>query len=632
MSRIDQLLSIVENLERKTDCILSNFQTTNELSNKIDHLNDQLSTFDIRINDTNNLIIKKFEFLNGYNDLLLRTNMFELNVHNNDPLTNQHILLNLDHEYQQLKAKYGVEPSFKAESIPMIPPQEFKSPMKSRSQKLRASLSISNLSLKPMKCKPNKIYKKKSHYKISNVFDKPVVSPIVEQGSFDDSIHENSKESDFSIDFADMIDRDKSISPTVVGVQSQDQIQDQIQDQSQDSSQPHLDNDFNTESIQYKLDSKSSLSQQNLLNLQTHHLQTQNLQSLHSIETNLSHSDSSLLDRLDSDTPDTFTSENAIDEIFDINSEPMIKSTNYDVFDDNESTISNESNFENFENYLRKSRINLNSSSYPYILKTTTSESSINFKTDLFDGVVINNDSFSSDESKLPYTDPSSPTPRRLRSPEIDIDRFHNPIDNLKIANESVTPTIEQIYSTFNSEGDTKTLLNKVMNNTPSKPFSFLNLLNDKDNKDPKNPKEPIERRKSVGSSLNNFLSLMTSESPKQIQGITKSNLDTGKKDPPTPGQRRRKRINKLDELKNVPKTNPITVMNELQIKRLPPSLTCLSPKSLSTRTLSSSSKVIIDSNKSFFIHGDKSIFNTPVLSNFSNRSLQDALHSSLSY
>lgn len=630
MSRIDQLLSIVENLERKTECILSTFQTTNDISNKLDHLNDQLSTFDIRINDTNNLIIKKFEFLNGYNDLLLRTNMFELNVHNNDPLTNQHILLNLDHEYQQLKAKYGVEdkqsfPSQKFQNVEMFKdPVEIKSPMKSRSQKLRASLSISNLSLKPIKCKPNKVYKKKSHYKISNVFDKPVVSPIVEQQStFDDSL-ENSKESDFSIDFSEILDREKSI-------QAESLTESLTVEQNlQEVHQTQLDDDFNTQNISHKstqsIESNhfNSLSQQNL---QNHHL--------HSIQTDLSHSNdssNSLLDRLDSDTPDTFTSENAIDEIFDINSEPMIKSTNFemDVFDDNESTILNESNFENFENYLRKSRINLNLSSYPYILKTTTSESSINFKTDLFDGVVINNDSFSSDDSKNQqlYSDPASPTPVRMRLPEIpDIDRFHNPIDNLKIANESVTPTIEQIYSTFNSEGDTKTLLNKVMNNTPSKPFLFLGLLNDKETK------EPMERRKSVGSSLNNFLSLMTSEPPKQIQGITKLNLDTGKKnDPPTPGQRRRKRINKLDELKNVPKTNPITVLNDLQIKRLPPSLTCLSPKSLSTRTLSSSSKVIIDSNKSFVIHGEKSIFNTPVISNFSNRSLQDALHSSLSY
>lgn len=543
MSRLDTLIHLVDELDTKADLLISNRQQTNDLLEMVLHSNEKLSTYDIRLDDTYKLLNSKQEYLNGFNELITKTCLFEHNFDQNDSFTNMNILMNINSEFEYLHKKFDMvipqdesnKPNPELPENPNEPaiqgnlndPAIQENPI---NPTIGYKNSFASLNLKPIKCKPNKVYKKKSHYKISNVFNQSIITPL---STFDTNDEEPSYYS---------------------------------HDNSNDSISVH--SDYTPESM------------------------------LHSVDT----------------TPEF--------EHFDINQPLEFIHPKLDldenIFHDNESTISNESNFENFDAFLRKSRINLNENSYPYILKTTASNASLDLHPASNETSVSNTNGF--DFAKKLNSFEKHPKPIIPYSTDIfngitikdrHIDqktKFHNPIDNIKPTLEKISPTIESIYSTSKVPiaDNTTTLLSKVLN-TPKKQQSRTFVTND------------IQQTFSLRNFLNSpdktitktILSLMHNEkqqaSPKTIKGVNKLNLE---EEPITPAKRRKR---KLDKLKNVPKLSPITVVTDMTTKRLPPNLP-------------PSTTLMLNSNKSFIVPGQLSLFRTPMITNYSRRSLQDAL------
>ncbi|EGV65553.1 hypothetical protein CANTEDRAFT_92640 [Yamadazyma tenuis ATCC 10573] len=300
-------------------------------------------------------------------------------------------------------------------------------------------------------------------------------------------------------------------------------------------------------------------------------------------------------------------------------------------FNDNESTLSDapEMDFENFDSFLRRSRVNLSQDSYPYVVRKSVSDASINMTS-----VDPNIPSVHAMDGNADVSN-DSPSKKKVSS-----FKFHNPIDNIKQSHECLSPTVEAIYSIPSSKShdgersNYESLLNKFITpeTTPKKDsdssFSLFNFINSPSaTRKHSNSEQPQNQRNSIiGSSLSEtFLQLMQTESSVQLVGkktntpiLVQQKLGDGNS---CGSNSRRRKREKLEELKSAPKTKPITIQNETNLKRYPPAFT----------SNSSSSSLVLNSNKSFIVnHGNMSIFKKPVVSSFSHRSLQEALTSNL--
>lgn len=491
MSKLDHLLQLVDSIDLKSDLLLHSFHQSSHFSQSISSNNNSISDSDIRIENIHSYIDRNYHYTSDLHDFSTKLYLFEHELNQNDAMTNENIYANLVSDLGYLSNKY------KHHYQAPVPTKETPVPTTKASdaslrKHLPKSVSISNMSLKPIRCKSNKVYRKKSNYKISNIFNYPILdSPVEVQ-------QRQTSGSSFS---------------------SLDNIMDESYTPSNDTT-PEIEQDLYPD-----------------------------------LETN----------------PFKF---DAVEEY------------------DNESSLSDslDLEFENFDSFLRKSRINLNQDSYPYVVRKSASEASINPETP-------------------PISKPSF--------------KFHNPIDNLKLS--TLSPTVEAIYSIpevdlDNPKTKLESLLTKYIENsgksaeTPfESPFSFFNNL-----MSPSKPPQTTGRRNSlIGRSLTeSFLMLMQNEAPiPRAPPVSNVGISHSTDNP-----KRRKR-NKLEELKSVPKTQPITIENEIHSKRLPPLF----------KTNSGASSLILDSNKSFIVnHGQMSIFKHPIISPISHRSLQDALNSSI--
>lgn len=529
-SRLDQLLFLVDSIEIKSDVLIQSIHQSSNLIDSLSKNNDQISTYDIQIDNSNQYLKNNYQFANEFHQLNSRLYLLEHDLVHNDSITNNNIYNNLNDELNYLKTKYKQHDTFLGVSNHEAT-QPLSNHSSNQSLALPKSISVSNLALKPIKTKPNKVYKKKSHYKISNIFTNPIL--------------------DSPVDMKSLGNQSSSVSDSCDSI---DNIMDVTYPHSHDTT-PEIEAD----SFNIDLDSKPSMQ-----------------------------------------------------EIEDFTDHGVNFEYEYDD-NDNESTLSNSPSlgFENFELYLRKSRLNLTQNSYPFALKTSISDASINSSKNTED----------SDQKTEKSTF-----------------KFHNPIQNIKPSHELVTPTIEPIYYTKEQkpvkETSSESLLSKMINTPISSPepkessFSFLNFIQSPKSKTPNITAKlneiqdlvPSKPRKSslIGSSLtDSFLQLMQTETNRSLTpnlNLTPVLVQQNSK----PITARRRKRNKLEDLKSVPKTKPITILNEAQIKRLP------APK------LSSSSSLILESNRSFVIHGESSIFKKPLISNFSNRNLQDALNSNI--
>lgn len=528
-SKLDRLLFLVESIEVKSDVLIQSFNLSSSLIDNICNNNDQISTLDIHIDNKSQCFSNNYQFTNEFHQLNSRLYLFEHDLVHNDLITNNNIYKNLNDELQYLKTKYQQHDAYTGGNLEMSQPLSNKPSDKSLG--VPKSISVSNLALKPIKTKPNKVYKKKTHYKISNIFSNPIL--------------------DSPVDMRSQVNPCSSVTDSCDSI---DNIMDITYPRSNDTTP-----DIEADSFDIDIDSKPVMQD--------------------------------IGDFVGND--DTFEYE----------------------YDDNESTLSNSPNlgFENFELYLRKSRLNLSQNSYPFALKTSVSDASIN----------------------LAKTNDTQPVEKSTFT-------FHNPIKNIKPSHELVTPTIEPIYYTqkqqaanVSVESSSESLLSKMINTPVSSPepkessFSFLNFIQSPKTKTPNltaklNEVQDLvlskpKRSSLIGSSLtDSFLQLMQTETSRSLApnlNLTPVLIQQNSK----PMNARRRKRNKLEDLMSVPKTKPITILNEAQLKRLPlPKLS------------SSASSLILESNRSFVIHGETSVFKKPIVSNFSNRNLQEALNSNI--
>lgn len=604
MSRLDKLLDLVDDLEHKSDTLIQSMAESSRIMNHITCNQESVSCMDNKINQCHSVIGSNHMATQAINDLWYKSYLFENSVHHNDGFTNDNILHNLRDEFRFVGKKYdcfdsgGGGDSIRNEvsECGSVLDQGISSPdlhnlhddvhddlhhshhdsheadsyiedlhhshhQDHTTKTLPKSISISQLNLKPIRCKSNKVYKKKSHYRISKAFDN--INPISPG-----EVEEN--DSPKRIDSGTTSGSDSAIFDTTPEFESGDT----------------LDYDDDAMTI------KNTFGDDNFI---------QTIDDIPDLEA---------IGDADSPLKSTF------DHSLDADNQSTLS------LSDDEEDLPKYSSIENFHHFLRKSRINLSSTSYPYAIRNSVSEASLQ-----------------------PPQESLSPT----------ANKFHNPIDKIKQKGDLVKPTVESIYSKFNAHEPpqkSETLLNEVINHTPKKLFSLFNFGLSSPDKTTETASitptsikgitselpQPTKRRNSfMGSSLTESLLLLVSQDKDDQKGLdnclssclisclsscnTRINTHLNSFTNPSPSPRqqyKQRKTNHLKKLKEVPRSHPILIQADNRIKRLPPN--------------GSYSDLVIDSNKSFVLdHGNSSVFKKPIMTNFSNRSLQDALHTNLS-
>lgn len=231
--------------------------------------------------------------------------------------------------------------------------------------------------------------------------------------------------------------------------------------------------------------------------------------------------------------------------------------------------------FDNFDSFLRRSRVNLQSS--PPRLKRSSSHDSIFH------------------DSKF---------------------KFHNPAENIIVKNDVVRPTVESIYCQESAKESSSRLLAQMIQKvdlqptakTPVKQPTFIGMSS---------PLEPTlshatsspPRRNSVGKVLaTSFLSLMTPTPSRPVEA---------KVNTPTPSPVASSRIPATKALAAA----PVIKTSEAQLRRLP-----LQPISFN----GAHSKLQIDKHSAVISHGLSAAIRRPIMTRVSRNSLSEALSSSI--
>lgn len=194
MSKIDKLLSAVDDLSARSDTLVSSICESNTLIALILELNGDITTADAEIDTMTELINKNNFCLNEFEKLYEKSFFLESNLHLNQHYTNETSLDNLNREYSYLLSSFGhFNVHHLAEEVQ--PPSENK--------ELKNMLSISNLALKPLRCRTTKMTKQKSRYRLSSAY---TLNPV-QEGAVRDFL-----KSSYDTNVSSVMDRDTTTS------------------------------------------------------------------------------------------------------------------------------------------------------------------------------------------------------------------------------------------------------------------------------------------------------------------------------------------------------------------------------------------------------------------------------------
>lgn len=177
MSKLDTLLAMVDSLSTKSDRIVSSICESNDLIGLILEVNGSIAAADSEIDTMTELINKNNICLNEFEKLHEKSFFLDSNLHLNQLYTNETSLSNLNKEYSYLLTSFGHQNVRHLSDQPLT-----EAPLVVEDKKLKNALSISNLELKPIRCRNAKVTKQKSRYRLSAAY---TLNPLQENPNRD---------------------------------------------------------------------------------------------------------------------------------------------------------------------------------------------------------------------------------------------------------------------------------------------------------------------------------------------------------------------------------------------------------------------------------------------------------------
>lgn len=174
MSKIDHLLSLADNLSLRSDKLVTSICESNNLISLILELNGSIAAADSQIDTMTEVINKNNICLNEFEKLYEKSFFLESNLLYNQSYTNETSLDNLSKEYLHLLSSFGHHNVCHLVEKDVLPPPE--------NRALKNMLSISNLELKPIRCRTTKVAKQKSRYRLSAAY---TLNPLSETSARD---------------------------------------------------------------------------------------------------------------------------------------------------------------------------------------------------------------------------------------------------------------------------------------------------------------------------------------------------------------------------------------------------------------------------------------------------------------
>lgn len=632
MSKIEQLLSFVEDLNSRSNDLVESMQESNMIIDNIASLNDDIHTADSAIDSISNLIFENHHYIREFDNLYEKCFYLEGSLHMNDDFTNKTSFENLSKEYKYLLEKYTnknrnyVYHEDQPEEKKQIDQQTVSTPG------LKSAISISDLKLKPIRCLSSKISKKKSRYRLSHAY---TLNPLLEDGASFLPITE--KEDDEVIGLAIPQPpnyHQDSLQTGSPGIMESPNIMDSTviyQPRSFTNASLHPVNDVDTVSTsppsqsQVRVKSNSLPATPITAQIDTLFRFTDFDEGCESRESELEKLRTNRLRHFISydhgfTNNDMLKSSPKFYPVPDINHLDIDSISAYSDFsyhspdsdkkpseESEQKKLGSDDDFDDFKRYLRRSRVDLNRVLPLTPIKKSNSHDSM----------------FSSRRNTF---------------------QFHNPITSVLVAPKQhfIQPTIEAIYSNKDSgshslkaESSSKLLSQVISQNdppsissTPTKKsttsFKIFNILH--------SPSKSLStscalteefddsasrRRNSLGKSLTeNFRMLVNNNHQLTPVGSLPSSMLYKPKPSPPP---------KIKRLKNRNKLEPITMKNTMQNQRLPPPIDYRGPRKDGYH-----SKLTIGPHKTKIIdHGDSSVFKKPLVSKVSHNSLREALSES---
>lgn len=732
MSRLDLILSIVDKLEARSNDILSTVEDSNRLINHLVSMNEEISSLDSSIEDIGDLLSDNSNNMNQFSNLYEKSFYLESNLHVNDIITSQTSFETLTNEFHHLvkrlerndyysRVPYVNHPQnedsihqnensihhnerdesiHKSYEVPShmdtvyetpthmdtaydstldnITPTTFHPDTPPTVPQMHNKVSLSNLKLKPIRCNSRKVYKKKSRYRLSGIYN---INPIAyEESQFLSGLDDESCASPqlATIDLFTPQDLLKPQDFTDERFTPQDFTERFTLGNFTDADQLTPDLSTFGEASAYRniIPSSETPAYRHIIPSISDHT---------NISSNIMHNE----DPIDNDIsfqPDELNSlassplnETAIYKRLRSNSLPeghLVDNNNilgdFEISDPDKLRMNRLKSFISYHNIHRSFEIHPQSGDTFFSKSPPTASLNIDHN-DEFDNISICSD--------LSYYSPAKQTPtldvqeefdnfdKYLRQSRIDLRnafpdtitkasshesifqseievlrttkpyKFHNPAESMMLGSSKVS--VATVFYDNDHSTKSKKSVSFAETQDPKKFLSEVMLRNDHTSK----PSPPVMLPPESPNKFNNFsifnFAMNSPSKPKSIPSqerrnsmdhISNSLTDTFKnlvntttvthkpKKLSYPEKKKRELELKLHPISN--EVRPITIKNEIHTKRLPIRI---------PRNDGSSSQLTIGPNNTKIInHGERSAFKRPVMTSISRNSLRDALSSSI--
>ncbi|CAH2352960.1 hypothetical protein CLIB1423_08S04764 [[Candida] railenensis] len=196
----------MDRLESKSSSLIQTANNTSTLLSHVTKLHSSIALADSTIGTLNETIATNYTYLHKIDQLHEKSFYLESSLSSNDVITNQTTWNNLYNEYQFIVDQFkqstdkirirgttlgenGIEPKEEENNnnkkMKRSTPLEHQLPAlqpPSEERTLSNSISVSDIRLKPIRCREKKMYKKKSRYRLSQIYNiNPLASsPILE--------------------------------------------------------------------------------------------------------------------------------------------------------------------------------------------------------------------------------------------------------------------------------------------------------------------------------------------------------------------------------------------------------------------------------------------------------------------
>lgn len=205
---LDRLTALADSISEKTNSLSQHINESNVLISSILDLNGQITSADAEIDAMTELLNKNNVSINEFEKLHEKSFFLDSNIHLNDSFTNETTLANLAKEFDFLTEMFHHHNSryLQRNLVQESPNPQNHHPQNSGNhqnhqenlhrllpeRKLKNILSISNLNLKPIRCRSTKIAKQKSRYRLLNAY---TLNPVQESSRSVSNISHDTKQS-----------------------------------------------------------------------------------------------------------------------------------------------------------------------------------------------------------------------------------------------------------------------------------------------------------------------------------------------------------------------------------------------------------------------------------------------------